>query len=251
MKKLALAQINVDYDKFENNLSKSLKLIEKAIDDHCNMIIFPELWPSGFRLEKCSEFADQNDTLLKKLHNISTINEIEIVGTYIIRKDNRFYNQFIDFQSKKDPLYYEKINLFPALQEPNFLTAGIETTVFDSSIGRCGASICFDLRFSWIYEAEAKNGASVFIIPAHWPKERIHHWDVLLQSRAIEHQAFVIGVNSVGKSGNNTFGGHSSVISPDGEIIFQADNSSEGFYSVEIDPDQARLVREKYHFLRK
>jgi omega-amidase len=251
MKKIALAQINIDYDSIKNNISKSFNFIENAIDNHCNVIIFPELWSTGFKLSLCAQFADQNEILIKKLHNLSSFNEIEIIGTFIIRKENRFYNQFIDFQNKKDPIYYEKINLFPPLQEPNFFTSGSETTVFDSTIGRCGASICYDLRFNWIYETEAKNGANVFIIPAHWPKERIHHWDVLLQSRAIEHLSFVIGVNSVGQSGQGIYGGHSSVISPDGEIILQAGNSSEGLFMVEIDPAQVHKVREKYGFLNK
>jgi omega-amidase len=251
MKKLALAQINIDYDKFENNVSKSLQLIEKATENHCNIIIFPELWSSGFRLENCSQFADQNQFLLNKLQHISSINQIEIVGTYIVQKENYFYNQFVDFQPKKEPINYQKINLFPAMQEQKFLTAGSEVTVFDSSVGRCGASTCFDLRFNWIYEAEAKNGANVFMIPAHWPKERLHHWDILLQSRAIEHLAFVIGVNSVGKSGNGTFGGHSAVISPDGEIIFQADDSSEDLYIVDLDPEQVHKARGKYSFISK
>jgi omega-amidase len=251
MKKIALAQINIDYDSIDNNISKSLNFIENAIDNRCNVIIFPELWSTGFKLSHCAQFAAQNEIIIDKLHNLSSNNEIEIIGTYIIRRETRFYNQFVGVQPKNDSVIYEKINLFPALQEPKYLTSGNEIKVFESSIGQCGASICFDLRFNWIYEAEAKNGADVFLIPAHWPKERVHHWDVLLQSRAIEHLAFVVGVNSVGRSGNSIFGGHSSVISPDGEIIFQADDSSEGLYMVEIDPAQVHEVREKYSFIRK
>jgi len=251
MKKIALAQINIDYDNFEKNISKSFILIQDAINNHCDVIVFPELWSSGFRLEHCTQFADQNEMLIKNLQNYSVDYDIEIIGSYISKVGNNFYNQFIDLQSNNDPFLYKKINLFPALDEPKYFTPGTQTMVFDSCLGRCGASICFDLRFNWIYEEEAKKGAGIFIIPAHWPLERIHHWDILLQSRAIENLSFMIGVNSVGQSGKHDFGGHSSVISPDGEVIFQANGSTEGLFLVEIDPSQVEKVRKKYTFLNK
>ena len=94
----------------------------------------------------------------------------------------------------------------------------------------------------------AKKGAQIHIIPAHWPAARIHHWDILLQARAIETLSYVIAVNSVGKSNNVIFGGHSSVISPDGDIIFQANDSDEDVFVVEIDTSLVQRVRNKHPF---
>ena len=251
MKRIAIAQINVDYDNFDSNVARSYAYIEKAIRNQCDMIIFPELWSSGFRLENCSFFSERNSQLFTELQIFSTKNQIEIVGSYINHIGNRFFNQFICFHPGLSYSHYEKINLFPTLMETAYLKKGKNTTVFPSTIGQVGASICFDLRFQSIYGEERNQGAEVFIIPAHWPLERIHHWDILLQARAIEHSTFVIGVNSVGQSGNVFFGGHSAVISPDGEVIFQADEKNEGLHVVEIDLGQVQRIREKYRFLRK
>jgi len=251
MKRIALAQLKIDYDNFEVNVAKSLTYIDQAIQNRCDMIIFPELWSSGFRLEKCPFFVEQNATLFIKLQKISTKSNIEIVGSYINHFGNDYFNQFVCFHPTLSYSHYEKINLFPALKEPTFVKKGKHTVVFPSIIGQVGASICFDLRFHSIYEEERNQGAEVFIIPANWPLERIHHWDILLQARAIEHSSFVIGVNSVGLSGKVLFGGHSAVISPEGEAIFQADDKYEGLHVVEIDPGYVVQTRDKYSFLRK
>lgn len=251
MERIALAQINIDYENTEINVDKSFILIQQAIQNRCDLIIFPELWSSGFKLGKCPLIYERNVLLFNDLQNISTNNNIEIIGSYINRIGDNYYNQFVCFHPGTSYSHYEKINLFPALQETKYLLNGNHTVVLPTKIGQVGASICFDLRFPSIYKEERTYGAEVFIIPAHWPMERILHWDILLQARAVENFAYVIGVNSVGKSGKILFGGHSTVISPDGNKIFQADGKYEGVHFVEIDREQVIQTRGKYSYMQK
>ena len=57
---------------------------------------------------------------------------------------------------------------------------------------------------------------------ANWPEKRAPHWKLLLPARAVENQAYVIGVNRVGKDGNGfSYSGDSAVIDPMGNILFQ------------------------------
>ena len=79
-------------------------------------------------------------------------------------------------------------------------------------------------------------------IPAEWPKQRIDHWRLLLQARAIENQCYVVAVNRVGKDPNNEFNGHSMVVSPWGELLL-SDQSVEGIFYVELDLSEVERVR--------
>jgi len=251
MKKIALAQMHIDYENAENNISTARDMLDLAANKHCDCIVFPELWSTGFRLENHQDFSIINWSLLEELQSFSDRNDLEIIGSYLMQRDKNYYNEFVALCPHLNPFSYEKINLFPTLQEPVYLIPGNTTRIFESKLGCCGASICFDLRFAWLYKELAQKGAQFLIIPAHWPIARIHHWDVLIQARAIETLSFVIAVNSVGKSGNDAFGGHSTVISPDGEVIFQANKSTEGIFIVEIDPTLVQSVRDKHSFYPK
>jgi omega-amidase len=248
MKKIALAQMRIDYQNAENNISTARDMLDLAVNKHCDCIIFPELWSTGFRLENHQVFSIINRSLLEELQLFSDGNDLEIFGSYLIQRDKRYFNEFVALCPHSKPFSYDKINLFPTLLEPVYLQPGDTTRLFESKLGCCGASICFDLRFPWIYKELAQKGAQFLIIPAHWPIARIHHWDILIQARAIETLSFVIAVNSVGKSGNIAFGGHSSVISPDGDIIFQANSPTEDIFIVEIDPTLIQRVRDKHPF---
>lgn len=248
MSKIALAQMHIDYENTEINISTAHEMLKSAVNEYCEWIIFPELWSTGFRLENFQEYSRINNLILKEMQLFSDDNDLEIFGSYLLQKGNHYFNEFVALIPNSKPFYYDKINLFPTLMEPVFLQPGLETSVFKSKLGCCGASICFDLRFAWIYKDLAQKGAHLLIIPAHWPKARIHHWDVLIQARAIETMAYVIAVNSVGKSGTVSFGGHSSVISPDGNIIFQANSKAEDVFIVDIDPTLPQKVRNNHPF---
>jgi predicted amidohydrolase len=69
---------------------------------------------------------------------------------------------------------------------------------------------------------------------ANWPTPRVEHWVTLLKARAIENQAYVIGVNRIGADPNLDFPGRSLIIDPKGEIIADAGNE-ETILSTEID----------------
>ena len=109
--------------------------------------------------------------------------------------------------------------------------------------------ICYDLRFPEIFrEAVAAHRPELFVVIANFPEKRIGHWVPLLQARAIENQAYVVGVNRVGKDPHYTYGGRSLIIDPHGEILADAD-AREGFISAQLDLAGLRKYREGLPFL--
>lgn len=249
MVKIALAQMHIDYDNFEINRKVGMDLITSAVNNKCKMVVMPELWSTGFKLERSPVFAEENQELIEGLQIIADQGHIEIIGSYVIKNEAKYSNEFIAFRPHSPQIRYSKIHLFPSLQEPRFLEPGKSICTFPSSLGTSGAAICFDLRFPDQFLTLAKKGAISHIIPSHWPIARINHWNVLLRARAIDTFSYVIGVNSVGKSGNVIFGGHSSVISPDGEILLQADEQKEDIFLIDLDPAVVTKTRSRYPFI--
>ena len=85
----------------------------------------------------------------------------------------------------------------------------------------------------------------MFVVIANWPNRREEHWVTLLQARAIENLAFVVGVNRAGADPRHVYPGHSLIIDPHGRIVADA-GAKEGIVSAEIDPQVVRNWRRDF-----
>jgi predicted amidohydrolase len=99
--------------------------------------------------------------------------------------------------------------------------------VCNTSVGRLGVEICYDVRFPELSRRLALDGAEIICVSALWPVARVQHWSLLLRSRAIENQLFVLGCNGCGIEGNTRYGGASVIISPLGRVLAEAHDSEE------------------------
>lgn len=114
---------------------------------------------------------------------------------------------------------------------------------------RVSLFVCYDLRFADAFWALAPD-TDVYLVPANWPAARREHWTTLLRARAIENQAYVVGVNRVGTAGDGTqHCGDSRVISPLGELLAEA-GDAETVLLADVDPAEVARVRERFPFLQ-
>ena len=110
---------------------------------------------------------------------------------------------------------------------------------------RCALTVCYDLRFPEVYRPLAAAGVELLVIPAQWPSPRIHHWRALLVARAIENQAYVLGMNRRGVFGDVEFGGNSLLVGPTGEIIVDAEMET-GIFTGAIDLATVAEIRSSF-----
>ncbi len=141
-----------------------------------------------------------------------------------------------------------KIHMFSPSGEHLYHRPGSKFQPFTIDNARISPFICYDLRFAPVFWAVAEK-TDIFLVIANWPEQRRNHWKTLLQARAIENQAFVIGVNRTGRSPAEDYCGESCVIDPQGKIIFDAGNKEKAFV-VDIKPDDVRRVRKSFAVLR-
>jgi predicted amidohydrolase len=105
--------------------------------------------------------------------------------------------------------------------------------------------ICYDLRFPEAFRGAVRRGARAFVVIANWPAERHEHWDLLLRARAIENQAFVVGVNRCGSDPRHAYAGGSMIVDPQGGILARA-GGEECVISADLDAASLMEYRERF-----
>ncbi len=146
---------------------------------------------------------------------------------------------------------YDKIHMFDVelpngetYEESRNYRPGGEAVVADTPFGRLGLTICYDLRFPYLYRALAKAGASYLTVPSAFTQVTGEaHWHVLLRARAIETGCFVFAAAQSGthENGRKTFG-HSLIVGPWGDVL--ADGGPQtGVVTADIDPARVSEAR--------
>ena len=143
---------------------------------------------------------------------------------------------------------YEKIHPFSYGGEDKFFRPGSGTVTVDVDGVSVSLFVCYDLRFADKFWDLAET-TDLYIVPANWPASRAAHWSTLLEARAIENQAYVMGVNRVGTGGGLVYSGGSRIVGPFGEDIARAGDGETIIYG-EVSPQHVRDIRARYPFLR-
>jgi omega-amidase len=243
---LALAQLNIQLGNVDHNCRRGYEMITQAAEQGCQLVLLPELWTTGYDLSQSAHHAQANQACLVQLTELANRFNIAIGGSLIESSQGKYYNSFcLVTPGNVAPACYRKIHLFGLMHEQDWLQSGDRSVLAAVSGIPAGLAICYDLRFPELFRQYALDGAQIVLLPAEWPLRRRAHWEILLQARAIENQFFVIGVNAVGASGGETFGGTSLAISPWGETLAQASPGEEACLIVEIDTRQIDQVRSR------
>ncbi|XEC92683.1 carbon-nitrogen family hydrolase [Paenibacillus tarimensis] len=225
--KIALLQMPIEAGRPDVNTGKLQSMLEEAVNtpDKPDVIVFPEMWNTGYALEEIRSIADPEGRQTKKLlSEFSRKHGVHLVAGSIAEKRNdNILNTIYAFNRGGDVhADYSKIHLFRLMKEEKYLTAGEKPGLLSIDGTEAGMMICYDIRFPELSRRLALEGAKLLFVPAEWPKPRLHHWRTLLIARAIENQMYVIACNRVGTSGDTTFFGHSMIIDPWGETVAEA-----------------------------
>jgi predicted amidohydrolase len=244
---MTLAQMDVKIGDQASNLATVRSMTAAAAQEGADLIVFPELWPTGYDLEAAASYATEiHAGMFATVAGIARQHGIAIAGSQLsLLGEGQHGNTAVYFDKEGRALgSYSKIHLFRLMDEDQYLTAGSSLAMVDTIWAKMGLAICYDLRFPEMFRSYALDGAQAVILPSEWPDPRKHHWLTLLQARAIENQMFLIACNRVGTSGETNFFGHSCVVDPWGEFIILADEK-EGLWTAEIDFSLVSAVRQK------
>ncbi|MCC6614760.1 MAG: carbon-nitrogen family hydrolase [Anaerolineae bacterium] len=211
-----------------------------------HLVLFPELWASGYALQNARELCDPlNSGTFAHVSTFAVQNKISIVGSLLEKRGMEVTNSATFFASNGKLLgVYRKIHLFRLMDEHKWLQPGAAPLLMDLPWGKTGIAICYDLRFPELFRRYAVEGAKVILLPAEWPIERVEHWRALLQARAIENQCYIVACNAAGVTGETTFGGHSMIVDPWGKIVVEG-GENPMLLTAEIDLDMVDEIRSR------
>ncbi len=161
--------------------------------------------------------------------------------------DRRPYNSFVLAGPDGTTYRYRKIHPFTFAGEERHFRAGTDLVTVEIAGLRVSPLVCYDLRFADEFWQLALD-TDVYLVPANWPEKRRLHWMALLQARAIENQAYVVGVNRVGEGGGLTYSGDSRIVDPLGELLATAAHT-ESILLADISAKRVAEVRDHFRFL--
>ena len=149
----------------------------------------------------------------------------------------------------REILHYRKLHPFSMAGEDERFLAGESLETVEVEDIRVTALICYDLRFPEPFRVAAAD-TDLFCVMANWPVPRRHHWSTLLEARAIENQAYVLGVNRVGAGDGLEYTGDSVLRDPMGKELAATASGSSAVIIGEVDAAEVARIRNRFGFLK-
>ena len=244
-------QLDIAWENKPANFAKVRRLVEGARPPRGSLIVLPEMFATGFSMN-AGDLAEGSAAPAETfLADLARSFDLFVMGGVInVGPDGRGRNEAVTFDPRGGLVArYAKMQPFSLGGELDHYTAGDRIVTFDCESMRVAPFVCYDLRFPELFRAAMSRDVHLFAVIANWPVKRIAHWITLLQARAIENQAYVIGVNRTGSDPKHSYNGRSLVVDPHGEILVDA-ASDESIFSAEVDLARVLEWRAEFPALR-
>ena len=239
------------------NIAAASDLIRQARANGADFIMTPEITnmlepKRAVAMEKAVPEAE--DAALAAFQVLAAELQVWLlIGSLVVRgSGDRLANRSILLDpAGRIVARYDKIHMFDveikdgqSYRESRAYRPGDKAVIADLPWGRLGMTICYDVRFAYLYRALARAGAAFLSVPSAFTKlTGKAHWHVLLRARAIETGCFVFAPAQCGThaEGRETYG-HSLIVAPWGEVLADGGDTP-GVIQAEIDPARVEKAR--------
>ncbi len=220
-------------------------LLQQA-DGPFDLALFPETFTTGFLGDTDLPVEDMQGPTVQWMLAMARQHQAVMAGSAVIVEQGQRHNRFIWATPEGEVLHYDKRHLFAFGGENTRYVDGKQRLIWNWGSWRVNPQICYDLRFPvW---CRNRQDFDVQIFVANWPEKRVEHWMALLRARAIENQAYVIGINRVGQDGNGlVYPGRSQAYDPLGNVLADLQNT-EQVQRVSLDRQSLLDIRKQFPF---
>ncbi len=252
--RVAAIQHDIAWCDRDANFAHLAPLIAGAAGAGARLILLSETFSTGFATDRddlgepeggpSSQFLTEQ----ARLHGVWIAGSCPEIAIDAPPDDQRPYNTLVLASPEGEQHRYRKIHPFTYGGETKHFRAGDQFVTVDVEGLRVSLFVCYDLRFAdefW----ELADDTDAYLVPANWPEARRLPWMALLQARAIENMAYVIGCNRVGSGNGLPYSGDSRIIDPLGEILASA-AQSESILLADISAERVAEVRDRFRFLQ-
>lgn len=252
--RVAAIQHDIAWCDREANFAHLAPLIAGAASSGARLILLSETFSTGFATDREDlgepEGGSSSQFLAEqaRLHGVWIAGSCPEIAADAPDDDQRPFNTLVLAAPDGAQHRYRKIHPFTYGGETKHFRAGDQFVTVDVEGMRVTLFVCYDLRFAdefW----QLANDTDVYLVPANWPEARRLPWMALLQARAIENLAYVIGCNRVGNGNGLPYSGDSRIIDPLGEILATA-AQTESILLADISAERVAEVRDRFRFLQ-
>jgi predicted amidohydrolase len=221
---LALVQADLIWGDPEANRRRLAELMDRQ--PGADLYVLPETFTTAFLGDEgAPDEPMAGGPTLDWLRDQAARRGAAVCGSYVVVEEGCRHNRFVFVDEAGEYLgHYDKRHLFGPGGEGQRYTPGQQHTLIEWQGWRIDLQVCYDLRFPVWCRNDRDFDLQLFV--ANWPSPRTAHWQALLRARAIENQAYVIGVNRVGVDGKQIpYSGASLAFGPAGETLLELDDS--------------------------
>jgi omega-amidase len=259
--KVAINQFKIGANKVEN-IKKAKEFIMKSILSESNIIVLPECFVCPYDVNVFNDYSEiisDDSKIIQLFKNITSeyTNIYIFAGSIIEKEEELLYNTCLVFNKGEIISKYRKNNLYKikmkehSFSEGDVLSPGTKPTIVDTSFGKIGIGICYDVRFPELAKFYQENGCKIIIYPGSF--NRITgpvHWKLLQQARALDNLLYVVSCSAACCPGSSFESyGKSYVISPWGEVLSETELDKEQIRVVDIDLELINEIRSKLPIL--
>ena len=246
MARIAIVQDDCILGEMGRNLEKASGLIMRAAEQDAGLILFPEMYLTGYALGENTHKLAQTvpGPAIDELAQMAKTNQICICMGFpeLDPTTRKIFNSLVCLSARGEILsVYRKIQLYD--EEKEFFSAGDEIKVAQTPLGRTGFLICYDLEFPELARMVALQDADVLLIAT----ANMHPWcnqqDIYLKARAMENQIFLALANRIGQEKDFIFCGSSAVVDPQGRTLAGAGTQDPALLIADIDPSSVVKAR--------
>lgn len=247
--RIAALQSDIVWEDPAANFARLRPWITTAAAGGARLLALPEMFACGFSMNTATIAEPPDGPTYRFLTEQATEHGLWIAGSFpelepgSDKPSNTLLLAGPDGQSHR----YRKIHPFSYAREDEHYQAGEDFVHVEIDGLRWTLFICYDLRFADEFWATAPQ-TDAYLLVANWPEPRRHHWITLLQARAIENQAYVVGVNRVGQDSRLSYTGDSHIFDPMGHILANA-SRQETLLFAEIEKEAVDTTRRTFPFL--
>ncbi|RVU29576.1 amidohydrolase [Neptunomonas marina] len=242
--RVSIVQTELAWQAPETNrqmLSNVMEPLQGATD----LIVLPEMFTTGFMMSPETMAEPMEGETLPWLKQQAHELGAAICGSVAIKEDGAYVNRFLFVTSEGEVAYYDKRHLFRMGNEHEHFNAGTSRSLIEYRGWRILPSICYDLRFPVFLRN--RNDYDLMINVANWPGARRNPWRTLLQARAIENYAYVVGVNRIGSDAAGLhYTGDSIAVDFKGELVCDHPVDQAFVETVALDRAALQQFRDKF-----
>jgi predicted amidohydrolase len=246
--RVAAIQHDIDWEDPAATKERVRPMIARAAGAGARLIALTEMYATGFSMRPEEIAEDEGGPNEQYLIEQAAEHDAWLVSSIAQRgSDGNYRNNAVLAGPDGAVRRYAKIHPFSFAGEHERYAAGEQFVTVDVDGLRVSLFVCYDLRFADEFWTLAQT-TDLYVVVANWPEPRHEHWRALLRARAIENQAYVLGVNRVGLAKDLPHVGGSAIIDPLG-ITLGEGGPDEVVLTAEVDPGTVREIRTRFPFL--